>query len=125
MASESGKTRRRYGTQLKAMVLAQCEEPGPSVARVALAHGINDNVVHRWRQLAWQRQGAPMVATAGGRPSRSRRVRTAGVAVACRSCDEDRSPPGGPTRTASTPALTRSSRGAGKADALAGLCSLA
>lgn len=70
MASESGKTRRRYGTQFKAMVLAQCEEPGASVAQVAMAHGINDNVVHRWRQLARQRQGAPLVAaTAVDRPA--------------------------------------------------------
>lgn len=58
MASESGKTRRRYGSQFKAMVLAQCDEPGMSVAKVAMAHGINDNVVHRWRQLARQRQAA-------------------------------------------------------------------
>ncbi|NRF72419.1 transposase [Aquincola sp. S2] len=52
MTSESGKTRRRYGEQFKAMVLAQCDEPGMSVAQVAMSHGINDNVVHRWRQLA-------------------------------------------------------------------------
>jgi transposase-like protein len=51
---ESGKTRRRYGSQFKAMVLAQCDEPGMSVAKVAMSHGINDNVVHRWRQLARQ-----------------------------------------------------------------------
>jgi transposase len=64
MTSESGRTRRRYGTQFKAMVLAQCEEPGASVAQVAMAHGINDNVVHRWRQLARQRQGTPLIAAA-------------------------------------------------------------
>lgn len=64
MTSESGKIRRRYGTQFKAMVLARCEEPGASVAQVAMAHGINDNVVHRWRQLARQRQAAPLVAAA-------------------------------------------------------------
>ncbi len=58
MASESGKTRRRYGSQFKAMVLAQCDEPGMSVAKVAMSHGINDNVVHRWRQLARQQQAA-------------------------------------------------------------------
>jgi len=57
MTSESGKSRRRYGQQFKAMVLAQCEEPGMSVAQVAMSHGINDNVVHRWRQLA-RRQAA-------------------------------------------------------------------
>jgi transposase len=58
MTSESGKTRRRYGAQFKAMVLAQCAEPGASVAQVAMSHGINDNVVHRWRQLARQREAA-------------------------------------------------------------------
>jgi transposase len=40
------------------MVLAQCEEPGMSVAQVAMSHGINDNVVHRWRQLARQQRSA-------------------------------------------------------------------
>jgi transposase len=40
------------------MVLAQCDEPGMSVAQVAMSHGINDNVVHRWRQLARQQQSA-------------------------------------------------------------------
>jgi transposase len=58
MTSESGKTRRRYGAQFKAMVLAQCDEPGMSVAQVAMSHGINDNVVHRWRQLARQERSA-------------------------------------------------------------------
>ena len=33
-------------------MLAECEVPGVSVAKVAMAHGINANVVHRWRQLA-------------------------------------------------------------------------
>ena len=58
MTSESGKTRRRYGAQFKAMVLSQCDEPGMSVAQVAMSHGINDNVVHRWRQLVRQQQSA-------------------------------------------------------------------
>ena len=56
MTSESKKTRRRYGAQFKAMVLAECAEPGASVAQVAMSHGINDNVVHRWRQLAREGQ---------------------------------------------------------------------
>lgn len=59
MTSESGKTRRRYGAQFKAKVLAQCDEPGASVAQVAMSHGINDNVVHRWRQLARRQEVAP------------------------------------------------------------------
>ncbi len=46
------KTRRSYSEAFKAQVLAECEAPGASVARVAMSHGINDNVVRRWRQLA-------------------------------------------------------------------------
>jgi transposase len=52
MGSERPATRRRYGADVKARVLAECAGPGTSVAKVAMAHGINANVVHRWRQLA-------------------------------------------------------------------------
>jgi len=49
--------RRRYSAELKAEVLAQCEAPGASVAKVAMSHGINANVVHHWRQLAREAGG--------------------------------------------------------------------
>ena len=49
-------SRRRYSAEVKAQVVAQCDAPGASVAKVAMSHGINANVVHRWRQLA--REGA-------------------------------------------------------------------
>jgi len=52
MTSEEAKTRRRYDSAFKAQVLAECDAAGASVAKVAMSHGINDNVVHRWRQLA-------------------------------------------------------------------------
>jgi transposase len=52
MTSDNGLRRRRYGEQLKTQVVAECAAPGASVAKVAMAHGINANVVHRWRQLA-------------------------------------------------------------------------
>ena len=32
--------------------VAECAEPGASVAKIVMAHGINANVVHRWRKLA-------------------------------------------------------------------------
>lgn len=54
------RTRRRYSAELKAEVLAQCDAPGASVAKVAMSHGINANVVHSWRQLA--RGGGTKVA---------------------------------------------------------------
>ena len=41
-------TRRYYSPPLKAGVIQECRQIGASVAGVALAHGINANIVHRW-----------------------------------------------------------------------------
>ena len=40
--------RRTYTLEYKRGVVRQCREPGVSVAGVALAHGINANLVRRW-----------------------------------------------------------------------------
>jgi len=45
-------TRRRHAPDLKAKILSECDQPGASVASVAMSHGINANVVHKWRRLA-------------------------------------------------------------------------
>ena len=42
--------RRRHADELKARVLAACAESGASVAAVAQAHGLNANLVHKWRR---------------------------------------------------------------------------
>lgn len=47
--------RRRHSAEFKAAVLAACTHPGASVASVALAHGVNANLVHRWRRGAADR----------------------------------------------------------------------
>ena len=52
MQDSKKNTRRRHSRELKEQILAQCTEPGSSVAGVALAHGINANVVHKWRRQA-------------------------------------------------------------------------
>ena len=52
MATDKTATRRRYSAEFKAQVLGECDAPGASVAKVAMSHGINANVVHGWRQLA-------------------------------------------------------------------------
>ena len=49
MDSKSG-TRRRHSRDLKSAVVAECNEPGASVAAIAMAHGLNANLVHRWRR---------------------------------------------------------------------------
>src|SRR5450755_4782774 len=64
MASEQTARRRRYSKEMKAQVIAECGSPGASVAKVAMSHGINANVVHGWRKLA---RGASEVAVANPR----------------------------------------------------------
>lgn len=59
MADDRAASRRRYSAQMKALVLEQCAAPGAWVAKVAMSHGVNANVVHRWRQLA-RESGAGM-----------------------------------------------------------------
>lgn len=41
MTDAKKNSRRRYGAELKQQILAQCAEPGASVASIAMAHGIN------------------------------------------------------------------------------------
>ena len=64
MGIERTATRRRYGADAKARLLAKCDEPGASVAKVAMANGINANVVYRWRQLA--RESAVAIKSGSG-----------------------------------------------------------
>ena len=61
MEAEQSRKRRRYSRELKAQVLAECDEPGASVAKVAMSHGINANILHGWRKLA------PLLVDAGWR----------------------------------------------------------
>lgn len=51
MASEANASRpqrRFYSPELKVQVTQECRQSGASVAGVALSHGINANIVHRW-----------------------------------------------------------------------------
>ena len=43
-------SRRVHGAEFKAQVLAACREPGASVSAVAIAHGLNTNLVRKWRK---------------------------------------------------------------------------
>ena len=42
--------RRVHEAEFKARVLAECRRPGASVAGVALAHGLNANLLRKWLQ---------------------------------------------------------------------------
>ena len=42
------RTRRTYTRQFKVQLVAACQQPGASIAALALDHGMNANVLHRW-----------------------------------------------------------------------------
>ena len=44
------KPRRRYTRAFKLQVLAEAGQPGESLAAVAVRHGLNPNMVHKWRK---------------------------------------------------------------------------
>ena len=54
--------RRTHSKRLKSEAVAACAEPGASVAAVALARGLNTNLVHKWRR---KRHAEAVLLTAG------------------------------------------------------------
>jgi len=54
--------RRSYPKSFKAQVVDECTQPGASVAGVALSHGLNANLVHKWIR----RQQAQLPAVPSG-----------------------------------------------------------
>ena len=56
------RVRRTHSIGFKAQVVQACEVPGASVAGVALAHGVNANLVRKWIT----RKGSAMAPGAGG-----------------------------------------------------------
>ena len=67
--------RRRHGAEFKAKVLADCDEPGASISGVALAHGLNANLVRQWRAG----RGAKLVGMAVTPPAARKAPRPTGV----------------------------------------------
>ena len=44
----SRRQRRKHSKEFKAELISECQQPGVSLASVALAHGLNDNLLRRW-----------------------------------------------------------------------------
>ena len=62
--------RRVHSAQLKAAVLAACNEPGASISAVALANGLNANLVRKWRMgRGLQRSGLSPLSAAETAPT--------------------------------------------------------
>lgn len=69
--------RRSYPKALKAQIVAECSQPGVSIAGVALSHGVNANLVHKWiRQVERQHPVAPAFVPVAmpAAPSASRHI---------------------------------------------------
>ncbi|GAA4350373.1 hypothetical protein GCM10023165_37720 [Variovorax defluvii] len=62
-------SRRVHSAELKARILAECRQPGASVSGVAIAHGLNTNVVRKWRPPNFGGHPCiPIAPVAGGTP---------------------------------------------------------
>ena len=57
--------RRTHSLEFKAQVLLACQQPGASIAAVALDHGLNSNVVHKWLAGIGMKRYKQGVADAG------------------------------------------------------------
>jgi transposase len=51
-----GRRRRRHSPEFKAEVIGACRQPGVSIAGVALANGLNANLLRRWVSEVEQRR---------------------------------------------------------------------
>ena len=70
--SDSGRIARRrrrtHSAEFKAKVVAACRQPGVSIAAVALANGLNANLLRRWVVTEEQTQPAKPMKTADALP---------------------------------------------------------
>jgi transposase len=101
MHPKTEKTRRRvHDAQFKAKVLAQCREPGVSLASVALANGLNANLIRKWqvgRGLKRSGLAVDRIAAGATMPRATALVPSAElplqfVPVGLAACDADSSP---------------------------------
>lgn len=51
---EAPNKRRRYTAEFKARIVAACQPPEASIARIAQDNGLNANLVHKWIRAARQ-----------------------------------------------------------------------
>jgi transposase len=67
---QSGRRRRRqHSAEFKAKVVAACRKPGVSIAAVALANGLNANLLRRW--VVTEEQGAKPIDAVMASPAPS------------------------------------------------------
>ena len=73
VATGGRRQRRRHSTEFKSAVVAACRQPGVSMAAIALANGLNANMLRKWvieaegLQPAAEVEPSNVVASAGAR----------------------------------------------------------
>ncbi len=73
--------RRLHSDEFKARVVASCVQPGMSMAAVAMAHGINANLLRRWVREAEMKPPARALAQVAAQPVQAPRRETLFVPV--------------------------------------------
>lgn len=63
--------RRRHSDEFKAEAVAACRQPGVSMAAIALARGVNANLLRRWVQDAERAGGNAVAVLAHAEPAPS------------------------------------------------------
>jgi transposase len=70
IAEDGGRRiRRRHSDEFKAKVVAACRRPGVSIASIALAHGLNANLLRRWIVERERRSAKPGLPALAGPPA--------------------------------------------------------
>ena len=65
----TGRRHARYSDEFKRQVVAACHEPGVSKAAIALANGLNANMLRRWVVQSSQASDGQLVTTTKPLPS--------------------------------------------------------
>jgi transposase-like protein len=76
-------TRRTHSLEFKAQVLAACRQPGASIAAVALAHGINANVAHKWLAGIGMKRTGQQLSPAAQSPVAPMQFLPVGLSTSC------------------------------------------
>ena len=67
--SRARRLRRKHGAELKAQVVAACRPVGVSIAAIAMANGVNANLLRRWIIDADQLPNAGVPSTISRAPT--------------------------------------------------------
>ncbi len=85
----AGRRRGRYSDEFKLQVMAACKQPGVSTAAIALANGLNANLLRRWiaesagtRKSGAARQSSKAVGLSGQTQFIPLQIQAGGVAPA-------------------------------------------